>query len=179
MENQEVKIPQGSEPSTAKIAAKPLAKGRVGSLFSIEAEIDKKKLSENQPQATNTDENLPNNHFTNTDLENEWQIFIQNLKKEDIVIYSAINNFIISKLDENTIEVAYPSETARVEFDKVRDLFFNHFRHKVNHFKIEITYKLTPSLKTEILTKRKLFDKLAEINPVLKNLNELMRFDFS
>ena len=51
--------------------------------------------------------------------------------------------------------------------------------HKVNHFNIVITYKNDISLKKEMVTKRKIFDKFAEINPVLKDLDDLFKFDFT
>ncbi|MBP3839974.1 MAG: hypothetical protein J6D35_03330, partial [Chryseobacterium sp.] len=73
----------------------------------------------------------------------------------------------------------YPSESAKIEFEKVRADFFNHFMHKVNHFNITIEYKNDTSLKKEIITKRKIFDKFAEINPLLKDLDEIFKFDLN
>ena len=61
----------------------------------------------------------------------------------------------------------------------MRSDFFNHFKHKVNHFNIVIEYKNDVSMKKEIITKRKIFDKFAEINPVLRDLDDLFKFDFN
>jgi len=77
------------------------------------------------------------------------------------------------------VEITYPSDSAKNEFEKVRADFFNHFMHKVNHFNIIIEYKNDVSLKKEIITKRKIFDKFAEINPVLRDLDDLFKFDFN
>lgn len=151
----------------------------MGASFSIEEEISRQEKLQEKNNETKVEDNLPTNHFTDTDLQNEWKIFIQNLKMNDIVLYSAINNFIVRKKDENTIEISYPSETAKTEFENVQKEFLNHFKHKVNHFKIKIEYKLSLTLKKEVITKKKIFDKFSDINPVLKTLNELMRFDFS
>lgn len=124
-------------------------------------------------------QDLPKNHFTETDLQNEWNIFLKTIKAGDTVVFNAINGFKLNKKDEETIIITYPSESARSEFDKVRSDFFNHFQHKVNHFNIQVEYKMDAALKIEILTKRKIFDKFAEINPLLKELDELLKFDFS
>ncbi len=96
-----------------------------------------------------------------------------------MVVFSAINGFRLSKWDENTVMVNFPSESAKVEFEKVRADFFNHFMHKVNHFNIKVDYTMDVALKKEIMTKRKLFEKMVEINPLLKDLDDLMKFDFS
>ena len=57
--------------------------------------------------------------------------------------------------------------------------FLHHFQHKVNNFKVEIRYTLDPSLKMEVLTDKKRYERLAEIYPVLKDLHDLVKFDFS
>ncbi len=122
---------------------------------------------------------MPSNHFTDTDLQQEWQKFLQNLQSDDVIVFNAISSFRLRKKDENIIEITYPSDSAKSEFEKVRADFFNHFMHKVNHYNIKIEYRNDVTLKKEIVTKRMLFDKLAAINPVLNELDELFKFDFN
>lgn len=124
-------------------------------------------------------EELPSNHFTDTDLQTEWQKFLFDLQKNDIIIYNAISSFRLTKIGEDVVEITYPSDSAKSEFEKVRSDFFNHFMHKVNHFNITVEFKNDVTLKKEIITKRKIFDKFAEINPVLKDLNDLFKFDLN
>lgn len=124
-------------------------------------------------------EKVPGMHFSETDLQTEWSIFLEDIKKDNILVYNAINGFQLTKKNEDEVEVSYPSETARIEFNTVKDVFLNHFRHKVHNLNINFTYKIEKKLKKEILTKRKIFDKFAEINPVLNDLNDLIKFDFS
>ena len=95
------------------------------------------------------------------------------------MIFSAINGFKLSKKDETIIQISYPSESSRAEFEKIQVDFLNHFRHKVNNFKLNFEFKNDVSLKREVMTKRKLFEKYVEINPLLKDLDDLMKFDFS
>ncbi len=123
------------------------------------------------------EEEIPARHFTEKDLQEEWQIFLDDLMKKDDVAFYAVNTLKLSKSDENEITILYPSDSAKTEFEKIREDFFNHFKRKVNNYKIEIVYKNDTGLKKEIPTKRKIFDKFAGINPVLRDLEELFRFD--
>lgn len=123
---------------------------------------------------------LPNNHFTDTDLHTEWNKFLGEIEKKDIVIHQAISGFKLQKVEEDTIKILYPSDTAKAEFEKVSADFFNAFKHKVNHHRIRIEYKMDfVNLKKEIITKRSIFEKFAQINPVLRDLDDLLKFDFN
>lgn len=82
-------------------------------------------------------------------------------------------------MEENTIQVCYPSLSAKNEFDQVQAEFFNHFKHKVNNYKIKLEFSKDETLVEEILTKKKVFENLTEINPLLKDLNDFMLFDLS
>lgn len=77
------------------------------------------------------------------------------------------------------IEILYSSLTAKAEFTSVEPLFFIHFRNKINNHKVEITYQHKPMAKMEIMTTRKQFEKMMKENPLLKDLDDLMKFDFS
>ncbi|MDQ0475854.1 hypothetical protein [Chryseobacterium sp. MDT2-18] len=156
----------------------PIGLPKRPSAFSISAALEK---SEEEPEkiTDSKKENLPSQHFSETDLKGEWQKFLQELQQKDIIIFNAIGSFKLQKKDENIVEVTYPSESARAEFEKVRADFFNHFMHKVNNHNISIEYRADLSMKKEIITKRKIFDKFAEINPVLKELDDFFKLDFN
>lgn len=134
---------------------------------------------EKEQEVSSSQEQLPSNHFTETDLNNEWNKFLGEMQSKDIIVYNAISSFKLRKKGEDTVEITYPSESAKSEFEKVRGDFFNHFMHKVSHFNIVIEYKNDITLKKEIVTKRKIFDKFAELNPVLKDLDDIFKFDLN
>ncbi len=141
--------------------------------------MEKKEEVEKDKFAEIKDENLPSNHFSQTDLDREWEIFIKNLARTNTFVYNAISSFKIEKSDENQVTVKYSSEFAKSEFDRISPEFFNHFRHKVSNFKFEIEYATDLTIKKEVMTKRKIFEKFVKINPLLKDLDDLMRFDLS
>jgi DNA polymerase-3 subunit gamma/tau len=105
---------------------------------------------------------------------------LKQLQKKDPFVFNAVKTFKMFKKDEHHIMVSYPSDSAKVEFDKISGEFFNHFRRKVHNYSIEIEYKRDfENLKVEVMTKRKIFEKFIEKNPLLKDLDDLMRFDLT
>lgn len=112
-------------------------------------------------------------------MQAEWKSFLQDIRNRDVVIYNAVNGFRFSKKDENTVLISYPSDSAKSEFEKIQGEFLNHFKRKVSNYQIQIEFKKDETLKQEIVTKRNVFEKFAEINPLLRELDDLMKFDFS
>lgn len=103
-----------------------------------------------------------------------------NLRAKDPFVFNAIKSFKLVKIDEKLVQVQYPSESAKVEFDKISGEFFNHFKRKVNNYAIKIEYKQdVQNLKIEVLTTKKKFERFVEINPLLKDLDDLMKFDLT
>ncbi len=137
------------------------------------------KEEEEETHAVKKDD-LPQNHFTETDLQSEWNLMLKQLQTKDAFVFNAIKTFKLTKADENVIRVFYPSDSAKVEFDKISGDFFNHFRRKVHNYAIEVEYKKDhENLKIEIMTKKKIFEKFVEKNPLLKDLDDLMKFDLT
>lgn len=137
------------------------------------------KEEEEETHAVKKDD-LPQNHFTETDLQSEWSFMLKQLQTKDAFVFNAIKTFKLTKADENVIRVSYPSDSAKVEFDKISGDFFNHFRRKVHNYAIEVEYKKDhENLKIEIMTKKKIFEKFVEKNPLLKDLDDLMKFDLT
>ncbi|MCQ9639207.1 hypothetical protein MP478_07365 [Chryseobacterium sp. WG14] len=125
-------------------------------------------------------EKLPQNHFTETDLQAEWTLMLKQLQRKDGFIFNAVKTFKLVKEEENKIKVLYPSDSAKVEFDKISGEFFNHFRSKVHNHSIVVEYQRdVENLKIEVVTKRKIFEKFIEKNPLLKDLDDLMKFDLT
>lgn len=112
-------------------------------------------------------------------MQEEWQRFLEEIKTQNVVAYNAICNFKFTKIGEDQIRINYPSESAKTEFDAIQSDFFNGFKHKVKHFKIETEFVLDHAIRQEVVTKRSVFEKMLKINPLLKDLDDLMKFDFS
>ncbi|MCD0456001.1 MULTISPECIES: hypothetical protein [unclassified Chryseobacterium] len=172
--------PEQVSPPIAK-ASKPLSKPNISSGFSINSFMSKEEKTDEKEKTVivNTGD-LPEHHFTDTDIQTEWTILLKTLRSKDPVVFNAIKAFKLAKIDEKIIEISYPSDSAKSEFDKISIEFFNHFKHKVNNHSIIFEFKKDhENLKIEIMTTKKIFEKFVEMNPLLKELDDLMRFDLS
>ena len=169
-----------SQDTEIRKTTKPLTKQVISSGFSISSFLTKEETVVEEEAVVVKEESLPQNHFTETDLQAEWNLLLKQLQRKDTFVFNAIKAFKLLKSGENQITVLFPSDSAKVEFDKVSREFFNHFKTKVHNFSIEIIYKRdAENLKIEVMTKRKIFEKFAEKNPLLKDLDDLMRFDLT
>ncbi|MFN1218872.1 hypothetical protein ACKW6Q_18045 [Chryseobacterium kwangjuense] len=159
---------------------KPLSRQGISSGFSINSFLNKEEKDVKEETIAVKAENLPQNHFTETDLQMEWNLMLKQLQTKNTFIFNAVKTFKLVKAGENVIKVLYPSDSAKVEFDKIAGEFFNHFRTKVNNHAIMIDYQRDfDTLKIEVMTKRKIFEKFMERNPLLKDLDDLMKFDLT
>lgn len=151
----------------------------IHSEFSIQAALQPKESQKEIKAEIKNDENLPEHHFSEVDLQREWQHYLTDLQNKDIVLFYAVNTLKIHKKDENLIHILFPSDSVRAEFEKIQHDFFNHFKRKVNNFKISLEYSNDVTLKKEIVTKKTVFEKFIEINPILKDLDDLLKLDLN
>lgn len=163
-----------------KKVAKPLSRPASKSGLSISSFMNQTETVEKEEIVITKNEDLPKNHFTETDLQAEWNLLLKQLQNKNVFVFNAVKGFRLEKKDENLIEVLYPSDSAKTEFDKISGEFFNHFKTKVHNYSIEIQYKRDfENLKIEVMTKRKIYEKFIERNPLLKDLDNLMKFDLT
>lgn len=137
-----------------------------------------------QEKTAQEQENIPENHlpksdFSQQDIESFWKEFLTQVQEKDDFTYKAIRGFMVSKLDSNTLKIQYPSESAKAEFEKVSADFFSQFKHKVKHFCIETKYEKLVQKKEIKLTRRKIFEQMANQNPLLHELNSIFNFDLN
>ncbi|RLJ32255.1 hypothetical protein CLU97_1705 [Chryseobacterium sp. 7] len=160
--------------------SKPLSRPGISSGFSINSFLNKEDKVEETENVSVRTENLPQNHFTDTDLQMEWKIMLKQLQVKNNFVFNAVKTFKLVKAEEHKIKVLFPSDSAKVEFDKISGEFFNHFKRKIQNHIIEIEYvRDVENLKIEVVTKRKMFEKFIEKNPLLKDLDDLMKFDLT
>lgn len=180
-EKKTASVVSSAKPEVIKVekATAPLGQKSTNTKFSIDKQLHPPQEEAQENVKEEDPSQLPKNHFSETDLQTQWSKFLAEIRERDSILYSAIYTFKVVKKDEQTIVLHYPSESAKVIFDKIQGEFLNHFKRIVNNYSIKAEYVKDAKLKQEILTKRKLFDKMAEINPLLRTLDDLMKFDFS
>ncbi|WP_343658177.1 hypothetical protein [Chryseobacterium sp.] len=177
---QEPAVSQTVQVASIAKTTKPLSRPGISSGFSINSFLNKEDKEEAAEDVVVRTENLPQNHFTDTDLQMEWKIMLKQLQVKNNFVFNAVKTFKLVKVEEHKIKVLFPSDSAKVEFDKISGEFFNHFKRKVQNHIIEVEYvRDVENLKIEVVTKRKMFEKFIEKNPLLKDLDDLMKFDLT
>ncbi|WP_223598944.1 hypothetical protein [Chryseobacterium sp. GVT01B] len=177
---QQPAAPDKVEVTPVTKTTKPLSRPGISSGFSINSFLNKEDKAETTETIVVKNENLPQHHFTDTDLQMEWKIMLKQLQVKNNFVFNAVKTFKLEKAEENKIKVLFPSDSAKVEFDKISGEFFNHFKRKIQNHMIEVEYvRDVENLKIEVVTKRKMFEKMIEKNPLLKDLDDLMKFDLT
>ena len=87
-------IPSENPEKIVKKIAEPIAKKVISSEFSIHAALNKKEEEEVHLEIKKEEE-LPEHHFSEVDLQREWQFFLNDLQKKDAVLYYAVNTCLL------------------------------------------------------------------------------------
>lgn len=109
----------------------------------------------------------------------EWKLFLDNLQDDDPVKFSAIKVCKLQKKDENKILIKVPSEAAKSEFETVRKDFYLYFSGKSIIFILKVNMWRMKLCKKKSLPNENYLINLQKKNPILKELDDLMKFDFS
>lgn len=172
-----VEIP---EIETVKKAVKPLSFGKSTSKYSVKSTLEQKTEVAEDELVAKAVQNLPTTHFTETDMQSFWAKFLEETRQKDAILYNAISGFTLKKLEEDTIEINYPSLTAKAEFDKISGSFLKDFQYAMHHYHLKVEYKSAAGkMKKQARTKKVIFEEYCEINPLLRELDDLFKFDLS
>lgn len=147
------------------------------SKYNIQENLKEKK-TESSKTEIHTSENLPKQSFTDAQLVKEWNAFLSEIEIKEKLVYSAINRFKVSKLEDDKIQIIYPSASAKTEFEKVSTQFFQQLKQNLNHYQIQIDYQIDmKNLKVEVKTKKNIFEDFCKKNPLLGKLHQHFKFD--
>lgn len=172
-----VSTPKVSEEEVASvvktIVTKPLASGKRPSRFSISETLNHQEEEVSNEIVTSNSDDLPKTEFTQYQIDETWYRFLR--KIEDSLTLKTIQ---LTKGEEHSIEVHYPSDYSKSDFQKIEYDFITLLKEKTNNYSIQVTYIKDQKLVVKKETKREKFNRFVEINPLLKELDDLMRFDF-
>ncbi|SDD91795.1 hypothetical protein [Riemerella columbipharyngis] len=151
-------------------------KGRIPSLFNIEGNIKKKQEQQNTVESN--DGNLPNDYFSPGTLQEEWNAFLDKIKN-NTPAYSTLKAFVVHKESDNLISITYASDSSKKHFEDMVGDFFANFKKKVNNYNITIEYRQKALPRISVKNNRDIFYELAHKYPLLKELDDLLKFDFN
>ena len=147
--------------------------GRRSSAFSISETLNHVDDNTAEEVVTTSKESLPETEFTQAQIDEWWYRTLR--KVEDNLTLKTIQ---LKKGDNHSINVHYPSDYSKSDFQKIEFDFINLLKEKTNNFSIHFNYIKDQKLVVKQETKREKFNRYVELNPLLKELDDLMRFDF-
>ena len=169
--------PSAKEYKAPKISINP-KDGKQVSSFSL-ASIRKKKEWEQQQKPAEKVGELPNDPFTQEQLEQYWKKWQeQKTKKREQNLASLFQLSQPKIVNENTIEYTVTSPLNKVELEREFVYFLPYIREGLNNYTIQIKVLVKETEeKNFIYTPEEKYNRLREINPAIDELRRKLDLD--
>lgn len=182
--NSSEELPSAEEPEPMykppKIEA-PVIKGikRQASGLSLKSIQQKKAHQIKQMDVEIKEEDLPSDSFTQDQLNNCWDIFVDKLEKKGRYNLAAILKIDTPKLtDDDVIQLDFPNSTNKIEVERNQFDLLQFLRKSLNNFNIRLEISVNEAMdKKYAYTAEDKYAKLLEKNPALETLKQTFNLD--
>ena len=182
--NSSEELPSAEEPEPMykppKIEA-PVIKGikRQASGLSLKSIQQKKAHQIKQMDVEIKEEDLPSDSFTQDQLNNCWDIFVDKLEKKGRYNLAAILKIDTPKLtDDDVIQLDFPNSTNKIEVERNQFNLLQFLRKSLNNFNIRLEISVNEAMdKKYAYTAEDKYAKLLEKNPALETLKQTFNLD--
>ena len=182
--NSSEELPSVEEPEPMykppKIEA-PVIKGikRQASGLSLKSIQQKKAHQIKQMDVEIKEEDLPSDSFTQDQLNNCWDIFVDKLEKKGRYNLAAILKIDTPKLtDDDVIQLDFPNSTNKIEVERNQFDLLQFLRKSLNNFNIRLEISVNEAMdKKYAYTAEDKYAKLLEKNPALETLKQTFNLD--
>ena len=176
--------PSVEEPETKynppKIEA-PVIKGikRQASGLSLKSIQQKKAHQIKQMDVEIKEEDLPSDSFTQDQLNEYWDTFVDKLEKKGKYNLAAILKIDTPKLtDDDVIQLEFPNSTNKIEVERNQFDLLQFLRKSLNNFNIRLEISVNEAMdKKYAYTSEDKYAKLLEKNPALETLKQTFNLD--
>ncbi len=165
-----------SEPARKIIIKEPSKRVSGLSLSSIQA---KKKHQLNKIEVTYDEDSLPEDPFTEEELQHHWTRYIEKLEEEGRKILASNLNADLPKIKEaNTIAIELPNSTMKKEIEREQQELLSFLKQALNNFRISLSISINEeSMKKYAFTPQEKYEKLREKNPAIDLLRKTFDLD--
>ena len=182
--NSSTELPSVEEPETKynppKIEA-PVIKGikRQASGLSLKSIQQKKVHQIKQMDVEIKEEDLPSDSFTQDQLNEYWDTFVDKLEKKGKYNLAAILKIDTPKLtDDDVIQLEFPNSTNKIEVERNQFDLLQFLRKSLNNFNIRLEISVNEAMdKKYAYTAEDKYAKLLEKNPALETLKQTFNLD--
>ena len=182
--NSSTELPSVEEPETKynppKIEA-PVIKGikRQASGLSLKSIQQKKAHQIKQMDVEIKEEDLPSDSFTQDQLNEYWDTFVDKLEEKGKYNLAAILKIDTPKLtDYDVIQLEFPNSTNKIEVERNQFDLLQFLRKSLNNFNIRLEISVNEALdKKYAYTSEDKYAKLLKKNPALETLKQTFNLD--
>ena len=159
----------------------PVIKGikRQASGLSLKSIQQKKAHQIKQMDVEIKEEDLPSDSFTQDQLNEYWDTFVDKLEKKGKYNLAAILKIDTPKLtDDDVIQLEFPNSTNKIEVERNQFDLLQFLRKSLNNFNIRLVISVNEAMdKKYAYTAEDKYAKLLEKNPALETLKQTFNLD--
>ena len=124
-------------------------------------------------------ENLPNDKFSESQLLEQWKIFVERLEAQGRYNLAAILKIDTPKLqDDFSIALEFPNSTNKIEVERQQTELLQFLRKALNNFSLSLDISINETLeKRYAYTPQERYDKLKEKNRAIEELKQVFDLD--
>jgi DNA polymerase-3 subunit gamma/tau len=124
------------------------------------------------------EEDLPNEPFTEEDMQAAWKAYIGIAEKEGRHNFASILRIDKPRLIKNAIHVEYPNETNKVEVSRQQYELMKYVRKTLNNYSVTLEISVNETKEKQYaFTAMDKFNKLKEKNPNIELLRRTFDLD--
>lgn len=148
------------------------------SALSLKSIQQKKQLQKQLKGKKVAQEHLPEEHFSETDLQIAWKEYARILEKKGEHIIASHLDMVLPTVEKYNIHVSYPNETIKVELERSQQYLLNFLSKKLNNHNLQLIIEVNENQqKNYVYTAREKYEKLKEKYPVIETLKKTFDLD--
>ena len=171
--------PEPIKPSTAPPVPKISISKRRSSGLSLKSIERKKEHQIKQLEVNVNTEELPNDNFSENELLQYWNTFVETLENQGRYNLAAILKIDTPKLQKDfSIALEFPNSTNKIEVERQQTELLQFLRKSLNNFSIALDISVNETLeKRYAYTPAERYQKLKEKNPAIEELKQVFDLD--
>jgi len=152
-------------------------KSRRPSALSLKS-LDQKEKIKAKDNSKESNENLPQDVFTNETFLKTWHSYLAFLERTGEKLMLSILKAEKPKVNGSSIELVFPNKVMEASFNKGKSNLIKYLRQELNNFKIDIKVLVNESVAKEyIYTSQEKYQALKKKNPNLELLKKTFKLD--
>jgi DNA polymerase-3 subunit gamma/tau len=151
----------------------------IGGVSSLSIKNTLNSAEEKKEETISIPKNQQNEAFSEEKAVNFWENYLDELKGKNAILYNALSTAACSVKDKSVIFFKFPSHSIYEEFESQREDFFQRLKLYLKNYSISFDYEIQATDKNVLLTSKEIYEKMVEINPLLKKLRNDFRLDIS